>query len=169
METTTSFAPLAARLAAQVEKMRPAHGTRNDMAKVVALLWCLVFAMLIALCEALDARTATVARAVAVSPACDTTVRPVPAPRPAQAVTPRAGRMLRLVQADNAQPVAPKRDALLAWKFGVPLRSTLPAWAPLHPTPCWRPPQTEIFRRKEAMPCPASHVYFVVITKRKHV
>ncbi len=72
METTTSFAPLAARLAAQADKIRPADGARNDWAKIVALVWCLVFAMLIALCEALDARAAAVARAVAAPAARDT-------------------------------------------------------------------------------------------------
>ncbi len=58
MATPPSFAPLAARLAAHAAALRPVEGARDDWAKVVALVWCLVLEMLISLCEALDARAA---------------------------------------------------------------------------------------------------------------
>jgi len=114
METTTSFAPLAARLAAQADKIRPADGARNDWAKIVALVWCLVFAMLIALCEALDARAAAVARAVAAPAARDADAGPVLATQPGHAAMPRAQRVLRLVRADDAPSTPLVRDAALA-------------------------------------------------------
>ncbi len=67
METPVSFAPLAARLAAQAAKIRPVDGARNDWDKIGALIVCLVLEMLICLCEALDARAAAEAGPVAVS------------------------------------------------------------------------------------------------------
>ena len=50
METPVSFAPfapLAARLAAQAAKIRPADGARVDVAMIMALFVCALLEMLI--------------------------------------------------------------------------------------------------------------------------
>ncbi len=72
METIPSFAPLAARLAAQAAALRPADEARDDLAKLAALVMCALLEMLICVCVALDARAATSVRPVAA---------PVSAPR----------------------------------------------------------------------------------------
>ncbi len=58
METPTSFAPLAARLAAQAAKIRPADGAWHGVAEIMALFVCALLEMLICLCHALDAAEA---------------------------------------------------------------------------------------------------------------
>jgi len=163
METTTSFAPLAARLAAQADKIRPADGARNDWAKIVALVWCLVFAMLIALCEALDARAATVARAVAAPAARDADAGPVLATRPGPPAMPRARRVLRLARADDAPSTPLARDAALAGPAAPHPEDHPLAWSSPWPALCWRPPRRVAFPRKEAFPPGVQHVDFVTI------
>ncbi len=64
METTTSFAPLAGRLAAHAAELRPMAGSRDTMAKLAALVMCLLLDMLICVCEMLDARAALDARSM---------------------------------------------------------------------------------------------------------
>ncbi len=56
MSKTTSFAPLAARLAAQAAELRPVDGARDDLAKFAALVMCALLDMLILVCEMLDTR-----------------------------------------------------------------------------------------------------------------
>jgi len=163
METTTSFAPLAARLAAQADKIRPADGARNDLAKIVALVWCLVFAMLIALCEALDTRAAAVARTVAAPAAHDTDAGPVLAGRSVREAMPRARRVLRLVRADDAPSMPLARDPALAGPAAPHPEGHLLAWSPPWLALCWRPPRLAVFREKAALPPGVQHAHFVAI------
>ncbi len=84
-----SFAPLAGRLAAAAAKIRPVDGARVDGAMIMALFVCALLEMLICLCEALDARAAAEARALA-------------APR---------GMEAGVVQVSRAGPQAPSSEA----------------------------------------------------------
>ncbi len=164
METTISFAPLAARLAAHADKIRPADGARTDWAKFVAQVWCLVFAMLIALCEALDARAAADARAVAAPAARDSDAGPVLAARSVHAAMPRARPVLRLVRADDAHSTLPARDAALAGPATPPRHSAPLAWTPAWLAPCWRPPRIAVLARKQALSSGVRHAYFITIS-----
>ena len=123
METTTSFAPLAKRLAAKVAEIRPAAGAEISWANFMALFWCAIFEMLILLCEALDARAAADARFMA-SPA-----KRQDASRPVFAVRPVAERAPRLALVPDVQAIFPTRDAALFGTVGrTPVRPWL-AWS----------------------------------------
>ncbi len=58
METIPSFAPLAGRLAAHAAELRPVEGSRDNLAKFMALVMCALLDMLILVCEMLDTRDA---------------------------------------------------------------------------------------------------------------
>ena len=142
METPVSFAPLAARLAAKVDEIRPVDGAEVSWANFMALFFCAIFEMLILLCEALDARAAADARVVAAPAARDAGLRPVRSKRSAM---PSAGRVLRLVRADDAEPTPLARDAAPAGIAEPQPEGRRPAW----PSPCWRPPCIAVFPRKK--------------------
>ncbi len=144
METPMSFAPLAGRLAAKVAEIRPAAGAEISWANFMALFWCAIFEMLILLCEALDAR------AVAVPAARDTECRPVLAVHPRHPAMPGAGRVLRLVRADDVPTMPSRRDAAVAGTVEPSPHNARPTWAPPWPGPCWRPPRNVVFLRKRA-------------------
>ena len=151
METPVSFAPLAARLAAHAAKIRPAHGARNDWDKIGALLVCLVLEMLIALCEALDARAAAeAARAVAAPASRGVGAASVLAPRAGRQAPSGERRVPRLALVPTVQAIIPSRAAALsgtterpapatpwlAWSRDLgPVRAVLaPPWRPCRET-----------------------------------
>ena len=131
METVPSFAPPAARLAAHSDEIRPVDGAEVSWANFMALFVCAILEMLIALCEALDARAAAVARSVA-----------VPAARDGEAGASRSGcralpggrRPTRLTLVPQVQATAPKRDAVLSGTDEPTPGNPRLAWA-LHPGP----------------------------------
>jgi len=164
MEAPSSFAFLAARLAASVAEIRPVDGAEVSWANFMALFVCAILEMLILLCEALDARAAVGARLVAAPAARDAGHRPVLAVRPEHPAMPGAGRVLRLVRADDAPSTAPKREAVLAGTAEAPSLGARPTSAPPWAAPCWRPPRIAISPRKRAPTSKVRHVYVTTIT-----
>ncbi len=150
METPVSFAPLAARLAAHAAKIRPAHGARNDWDKIGALLVCLVLEMLIALCEALDARAAAEAASITAS-----------APRAGRHALQGEKRAPRLALAPYAKAEVPSRAAAPSGTIERPApasprlvwsRDYGPSGAVLAPS--WRPRrETELFHPRPSTRC----------------
>ncbi len=116
--TVVSFSPLAARLAAAADEIRPVDGARDDWAKFVALVWCVILQMLIILCEALDARAASVVRereADNVATVCSGRV-----------ATRVAGRSPRLTLVAEVQAISPRMSATLSGMAGIlPVTSRL--------------------------------------------
>jgi len=105
METTTSFAPLAGRLAAKVAEIRPAEGAAVSWANFMALFWCAIFEMLILLCETLDARAAAEAVGLVAPPASrDGETGAVPARRQAPSGKRRAPRLALVPKIQAATP-----------------------------------------------------------------
>ncbi len=147
METTTSFAPLAGRLAAKAAEIRPVDGAKVSWANFMALFWCAIFEMLILLCEALDARAAADARAVAAPAARGAAMGPVLAARPGHAAMPRARPVLRLVRVDDAPSTPVARNAPLAGPAAPRPEGHLAAWSPPWPALCWRPPRLAVLPR----------------------
>jgi len=162
METPMSFAPLAARLAARAAEIRPAHGTRVDVAMIMALFVCALLEMLISVCEAPDAAAAQAARVVAAVPSRDVASGSVQAPRAvrqAPSSEKRAPR-LTLVPAVQALASTPKPDKFLsriiersapttpwlAWSRDPgPIRAVL--------APPWRPRrETKLFQQRSSTP-----------------
>ncbi len=156
METPVSFAPLAARLAARAAEMRPAPGARNDWDKIGALVVCLVLEMLICLCEALDARAAAEARAVAAPAPSDVKTASIQAPRAARQAPSSERRAPWLALVPEVQAIIPSRAAVpsgtaerpaptnlrLAWsRDPAPVRAVLaPPWRPRRKTRLFHPP-----------------------------
>ncbi len=102
-----SFAPLAGRLAAKAAEIRPVDGAKVSWANFMALFWCAIFEMLIALCEALDARgAAEAARAVAAPASRDVAKVGIPAQCLGRLAPlgERCARRLSLVPAVQATP-----------------------------------------------------------------
>ena len=124
MESTPSFAPLAARLAARADEIRPADGAEVSVANFMALFVCAILYMLIALCEALDARAAA-------APAMREG-----AARPVAAVRPIAVRAPRLTLVRGVQAFAPKPGAALPGTGGPARSGPGLAWS-RHPGPAW--------------------------------
>ncbi len=130
MEAVHSFAPLAGRLAAKVAEIRPVKGAAISWANFMALFFCAIFEMLILLCEALDARAAADARAVA-APALHEG-----AARLSRARMPITGRAPRLALAPDVQVISLNRDAAPSeMAEPAPVGPWL-AWA-RHPGPAW--------------------------------
>ena len=151
METTTSFAPLAGRLAAKVAEIRPAEGAAVSWANFMALFFCAIFEMLILLCETLDARAAAEAAGLVAAPAApDAHARPVLAARPGHAATSRARPVLRLVRADDATVMPLARDAAQTQPDAPRVEGYPLAWSPPWPEVCWRPPRFTVLSRNEA-------------------
>ncbi len=166
METPVSFAPLAARLAARAAEIRPAPGARNDWDKIGALLVCLVLEMLISLCEALDARAATEARAVTAPASRDVEAGSVPALRAGRQAPSGEAHAPRLALVPEVQALIPSRAAALSGTIERPAPATPwlawsrdpgPVRTVLAPPP-WRP------RRETRAFAPAiRHAHFVTI------
>jgi len=149
METTTSFAPLAGRLAAKAAEIRPVDGAEVSWANFMALFWCAIFEMLILLCEALDARAAADARRAVAAPAArGAAVGPVLAARPGHVATPRARPVLRVVRVDDAVSTPLAGDAAQPGPAAPRPEGHLAAWVPPWPALCWRPPRRVVFSRK---------------------
>ncbi len=110
MAPTTSFAPLAARLAARADEIRPVDGAEVSWANFMALFVCSILEMLIALCEALDARAAADARLVMAPATRDSVASVVPAARAGCRALPAAVRPPRLTLAPEVQAIIPKPD-----------------------------------------------------------
>ncbi len=155
MVPTTSFAPLAARLTARADEIRPVDGAEVSWANFMALFFCAILGMLILLCEALDAR------AMAAPVARDGNARPVLAARLERSAMPGAGRALRLARADDAPATPTARDAALAGPAASHPEGQLLAWSPPWPALCWRPPRLMVLPRNETLPPKIQHVYFI--------
>ncbi len=111
METPVSFAPLAARLAAHAAKIRPVDGARHDWDEIGALIVCLMLEMLIALCEALDARAAAEAARLVTAPASrDVAVAAAPALSAGRPTPSSEKRRPRLALAPKVHATAAKPD-----------------------------------------------------------
>jgi len=152
METPMSFAPLAGRLAAHAAKIRPADGARVDVAMIMALFVCALLEMLICVCEALDARAAAEARAVAAPPRATPLSQ---APRAKRQTPSSERRAPRLALVPAVQALAPKPDEVpsstterpapvtpwLAWSRDPgPIRAVLaPSWRPHRETRAFAP------------------------------
>ena len=108
MTPTTSFAPLAARLAARADEIRPVDGAEASWANFTALFFCAIYEMLIALCEALDARAAADARPMVAPAPRDGTAGTVPT-APCWTL-PSAVRVPRLALAPQVQDISPTPD-----------------------------------------------------------
>ncbi len=134
MQPVPSFAPLAGRIAAKVAEIRPAAGAAVSWANFMALFWCVIFEMLIGLCEALDARAAADARLAAAPAMREGATRPVVSAL-AGRKRPVAARAPRLALVPKAQATSPERDAVSTARplFGGPWlawsRHSGPAWA----------------------------------------
>ncbi len=163
MEAVHSFAPLAGRLAAKAAEIRPAAGAEISWANFMALFWCAIFEMLIALCEALDARAAIDARLLAAPAAREAGHRPVPAARAEHPAMPGTGRVLRLVRMDDAPSLAPKWEAGVAGTAEAPFPGARPPAAPPWPVPGWRPPQIANSPRKGPPTSLVRHAYIVTV------
>jgi len=120
MEAVPSFAPLAARLAARADEIRPVDGAEVSWANFMALFFCAILQMLILLCEALDARAAADARPVA-----------APAVRAGRVAMPGAGRAPQLARAPVEQAISPMRDAALSRTAGTAPVGPWLAWSRL--------------------------------------
>ena len=122
METTTSFASLAGRLAAKMAEIRPAEGAAVSWANFMALFWCAIFEMLILLCETLDARAAAEAARLAAAPASRHVTRAtVPALRAGPQAPSGETRARRL--APEVQDIIPSRAAAPSGTTGRPTRA----------------------------------------------
>ena len=112
METTTSFAPLAGRLAAKAAEIRPVDGAKVSWANFMALFWCAIFEMLILLCETLDARAAAEAARLVAAPASRNGKEgAVPASRAGRQAPSGGTRAPRLALAPEVQAIIPSRAA----------------------------------------------------------
>ena len=127
MEAVHTFAPLAARLAARADEIRPVDGAEATWDGFLALFVCAILQTLILLCEALDARAAADARAV---------VAPAPAARAGRAAMPVAARAPRLARALDIQAISPMPDAALSGTAGLAPVVPWLAWS-RHPDPEW--------------------------------
>ena len=162
MEAVHSFAPLAGRLAAKAAEIRPAAGAAVSWANFMALFFCAIFEMLIALCEALDARAAAVAGHAAASR--EDVTRPVVAAGPSRRAMPVAGRAPRLALVPDVQAVSPQRDiALPGTAASAPTGPRL-AWT-RHPCPAWAVAGRVAIPPKNAAWRPGiRHAHFVTLT-----
>ncbi len=130
MNAPVSFAPLAGRLAAKAAEIRPVDGAKISWANVMALFFCVIFEMLIALCEALDARAAAEAARFAAAPASrDVMETAIPSRRAERQVPSSERRALRLALVPEVHATTPSRAA-------APSRVTEPP-APTGPWLAW--------------------------------
>ena len=121
---TTSFAPLAGRLAAKVAEIRPAVGAEAGWANVMALFWCAIIEMLIALCEALDARAAAEAARPLAAPAPRHVAKvAVPALRAGRQAPSTEKRSPRLILVSEVHAITPSRAAASSGTIGRPTPS----------------------------------------------
>ncbi len=157
METPTSFAPLAGRLAAQAAELRPAEGSRDNLAKFMALVVCALLDMLVLVCEMLDARAAIGVRPVAAFAPPVNTVVVVLVPRAGRLASPGKRPMRALTLVPEVRAVAPRQaatssettEATTAGAWLAPGRLRFGTVAPL---------QNAVFRSR------LTHDHFVTIT-----
>ncbi len=155
-----SFAPLAARLAAQAAKIRTVDGARVDVAMIMALFVCALLEMLICVCEALDAEAAVkAARAVA----APRNARPgtVPALCAGRQASLSEGHAPRLALVPEVCAITPSRAVALSGTTKHPTPATLwlawsrdpgpsravlaPPWRPRRETRAFAPHQARVF------------------------
>ncbi len=165
MEAVHSFAPLAARLAARADEIRPVDGAEATWDGFLALFICAILHMLILLCEALDARAAAVARMAAVPAPCGAGAPVILVAHSDRKAITGVRRPTRLTLVPQIQASIPKRDAILPEAIGPTPSNPRLAWT-FHPgrnravfhLP-WRP------RRETSFRTPAvKHAYFVAIS-----
>ena len=152
MASTPSFAPFAGRLAAKAAEIRPADGAKASWANFMALFWCAIFEMLILLCEALDARAAADAGAVAAPR--DGAARPAVATRLA------TGRAPRLALVPGVQVPAPTRDVVLSRTAEPAFVAPWLAWS-RHAGPAWavtNPPTRRCRETRLCVPRPSTPI-----------
>jgi len=156
MATPVSFAPLAARLAARADEIRPMDGARVDVAMIMALFVCALLEMLICVCEALDAQAAAQARLVAAPASRDVAAAAVPALRAGRQAPSSEKRAPRSTLVPAVQALAPKPDDArcgtterpapatpwLTWaRDPGPIRAVFaPPWRPRRETRLFHPP-----------------------------
>ncbi len=164
MEATQSFAPLAARLAARADEIRPVDGAEATWANFMALFFCAIFEMLILLCEALDARAAADARLAAAPGAGAASAFPVT--HVECRALPGAGRALRLVWARDAQPMPPAPEAAPAGTAEPQPGNNRLTMAPAWPEPRRRVSRMVVAPRKRGLASWASARLFhcVIVT-----
>jgi len=150
MEAVQSFAPLAARLAARADEIRPVDGAEANWANFMALSVCAILQMLILLCEALDARAAADARLVAAPR--DRVARPAVAAGLGRGAMPVVGRAPRLALVPDVQAVLPQRDILLSRTAGPEPIGPWLAWS-RHPGPAWAVAGHPSRSRRETRAC----------------
>ncbi len=168
MQAVQSFAPLAARLAARADEIRPVDGAEANWANFMALFVCAIFQMLILLCEALDARAVAVARLAAAPRECN--ARPGVAARADRATLPVAGRAPWLALVPDVHAILPQQDAALPGTgapLGIAARAPLGPWLAWsrHAGPAWAvagriaiPPKNAVWRPG------IKHTYIITIT-----
>lgn len=136
MKAASTFAPLTGRLAACADEIHAAAASKDDWAKIVALLICALLHMLICVCEALDARAAAMARAV-VAPAMRDGVA-------GDALAARSGQAARSV-VERAPPMA-RMPALRA--ISLDREAVLSGPAKLVSDNPWRPLGAQAWRER---------------------
>jgi len=160
MAPQPSFGPLAARLAAKADEIRPAEGAEVSWANFIALFFCAIFQMLILLCETLDARAALVASSVAAPASRDG--RPLRAPA-------ERGAMRAVVRAParpvDVQALAPERDAAPAGTIGPRPAGPWLAWSrPPGPPRPMAVPKVGFSRRRSGFQAGVRHAYIVTVS-----
>ncbi len=158
METTTSFAPLAGRLAAHAVDLRPVEGSRDNLAKFMALVLCALLDMLVLVCEMLDARAVVATRTVIAAVPRDGRAPCIASPRAGHLRLPRTMRMVSPIVGTVARVVAPRlavasSETAVATIAGPWLASDRPRFATVVPL------------RKPAFSIESTHALFVTITK----
>ncbi len=172
MQAPHSFAPLAARLAARADEIRPADGAEVSWANFMALFVCAILYGLIALCEALDARAAAEALGLVAQASREAAAGAVPALRTAHRALPGAGRLPRLALVPDVGTQLPEREVALPGETGPSPRYPALAWTrhfPRRDTPAQSGPlgvpQDRFFKEKrlseEVQAC-LFHYYIVM-------
>ena len=115
-----SFAPLAGRLAAHAAELRPVEGSRDNLAKFLALVMCALLDMLILVCEMLDARAAA---GVCTAASC------VSAPSMRRQVSPGTRRTPTLKLVPAVRAIAPIRAEAKSITTVATARSPCLAWS----------------------------------------
>lgn len=125
MEIIPSFALLAARLAAEAAAIRAGDETRDDLAKLAALVMCALLDMLICVCAALDARALLGVGAVAVPSPRDHEATFVPVARARRQTNFNEGRLRAPCSVHGGCAVAPRRRAAPSEAVSARLRAGL--------------------------------------------
>jgi len=133
MQITPPLSPLATRLTAQADEIRPADGARNGLAKVIALMLGALLELMIRLCATRDAPVSAVVPPVVPSAPLEGESRVAPAPRAGGGAMSRTGLAARLLRqaaiprSDNSLPVKAEVASGGQWAASRPRLD--PGWA----------------------------------------